>query len=368
METILIANEKGGTAKTTTALCLANCLTALGFKVLTVDMDPSGNLSAAALPSFPQYVIYDVLTQGCYLQDAIVHTDICDVLPTVKDINTESDTNAFGLPKAHSASRKSLGDLFAGLVGQRGNFHEVLRTLLKSPAFADVLGGYDFIIIDSAPADNLIITNCILAADSVIVPCEPTYASSDGLSMFRKSLAITNESYGGTAKIDGLLISKYSTDWKTRRNTIEAIMANANHMGIPVYKTRIRMSAAIETAMNDCRPILDYMYQGNGPMDAMNFTLEFLAKRGIAPKSSYPGVISDENGELVFRKNGSPVYTYEMDPDGTAVIRQMSFREEYLEDPKTGWAEKIGHSIFFDLDNLTRHLDGQSVAWRSEVA
>lgn len=346
-EILLIANEKGGTAKTTTALCLANCLTALGYKVLAVDMDPSGNLSAAALPDFPKNVLFDVFNGTVAPEQAIVSTDICDVLPTVKDMNENSEADPFG------GNRKSLGDFFSSKIGSRGA-ERYLSLLLRSPAFAPVFAVYDFIIIDSCPSDNLIITNCILAADRIIIPCEPTQASLDGLTMFRRSLNATNASYGGNAVIDAMLLSRCSTEWRTRRDVLDTIRCSTLQNAIPVYRTRIRMSASIETSMNECQPILNYIYQGSGASDAMNFTLEFLDRRGLTPQTKYPGVVRDEVGDLIFRKNGDKYYSYSID-GATAVVEKKSFRMSLLED--ASWAESIGKTVFFHLDNLTSALD-----------
>lgn len=346
-EILLVANEKGGTAKTTTVLCLANCLTVLGYKVLAVDMDPSGNLSAAALPDFPKYVLYDVFSGTVAPEQAIVSIEICDILPTVKDMGEDSSTEPFG------SNRKSLGDFFSSKIGSRGA-ERYLSLLLRSPAFAPIFAVYDFIIIDSCPSDNLIITNCILAADRIIIPCEPTQSSLDGLTMFRRSLNATNSSYGGKAVIDAMLLSRCSTDWRTRRKVLDTIHHSTSQNAIPVYKTRIRMSASIETSMNECRPILSYIYQGSGASDAMNFSLEFLDRRGLSPLTKYPGVVRDESGDLIFRKNGDKYYSYTMNGD-SAVVERKPFRMSLLE--STSWVESIGKAVFFHLDNLTYALD-----------
>lgn len=364
-EFILSANEKGGTAKTTTVILLGTCLTAMGYHVLAVDMDPSGNLTAATLPEFPKHVIYDVFNGACQPQDAIVKTECFDVLPTMKDLD---DGNAPSLPFGNT--RKSLGEYFASKVGVKGAQYYVAH-LLRSELFAPVFRRYDFVLIDSGPSDNLIVSNCILAADSVIIPCEPTSGSHDGLIMFARSLAITNDCYGknqlagqlgcGNAKIDGLVLSRCTEDWKTRREVLSAIHQTATTKGIPVFRTKIRKSSAIETAMNECKSVLNYMYYGSGAADAMNFTLEFLAKRGLAPRKSYPGILTDENGVIQFRKSGDKFFTYAMGSDGVAYISRCNFRTEYLESPD--WVAQIGKSYFFNLDSLVSRLESEGIAY-----
>lgn len=294
MEIILVANEKGGTAKSTTCLCLANCLTALGYRVLTVDTDPSGNLSAAALPDFPQNVLYDVFKGNCDIEAAIYKTSFGDILPTVKDLAPSKPKKSFIVP-----DRKSLSEIFDGLNGVE-NAEQFIRLLLRESGLEHT---YDFVIIDSAPAANLLIVNAIVAADSVIIPCEPNISSVDGLNMFLASVDLAREQYNTDIQVDGLVFTRCTEKWKTRREHIEGIRTLAETKGLYLYSTKFRDSSAIETSMNECRPILDYIGIGNGATDAMNFTLEFLAKRSLAPKAEFPGIVQDESGNWIFRKN-----------------------------------------------------------------
>lgn len=359
MEIILSANEKGGVAKTTTVLCLANCLTALGYKVLAVDMDPSGNMTRAALPENPVNVLYDVFKMKCAIQDAIVHTDICDILPTVKDEDDTDPSPLGGFAMASQKERKSLGYLQNEWLGKKYS-EQWLNSLLRTTGLDKL---YDFILVDSPPADNLLVTNCIVAADSVIVPCEPTTGSVDGLKMFISSINAAHLMYRTQVKVDGILFSKYSENWNTRKKVSADISRMAKDAGIYVYDTKFRSSAPVETSMNLCRPILDYVNQGTGAYDAMNIALEFLAKRDMEPRSSYPGVFRGENNRYVFRKNGSKYYTCDFQGQ-TAQIQEHSFRISYLED--AGFREQIGKSVFFDRTALESALARDGFSFRED--
>ena len=364
MEIILSANEKGGVAKTTTVLCLANCLTALGYKVLAVDMDPSGNLTRAALPEVPDKVLYDVFKSKCSIYDAIVHTDICDVLPTIKDEDDTSDTPAASYIWMAPKESRSLDSLQAEWMLKRAlaimksgkddsRVEQWTNSLLRTSKLEDI---YDFIFIDSPPRRNLLLENGIVAADSVIVPCEPTCSSIDGLQMFFSSVNSVLRSYQSEIAIDGILFAKYSETSKTRREVSADIRRMVQEAGIHVYDTKFRNSAAIETSMNKCRPILDYVSVGTGASDAMNTTLEFLAKRGLAPKVSYPGVFADESGKNIFRKNGSEYYACQLIGDDAMVCKQR-FRLEMLED--AAFTGQIGKTVFFDYQNLEQTMAQQ---------
>lgn len=356
MEIILIANEKGGTAKSATCLCLANCLTALGYRVMVTDTDPSGNLSAAALEEFPDHVLYDVFTEACELEDAIYQTPFGAILPSIKDLSSASESKKSFVFK----SRKNLGELFASAYGD-DNAEQFLRNLLRQE---ELEKNYDFNIIDSAPAANLLITNAVVAADSVIIPVEPNSASSDGFLMFLKSIQEAAHKYNAQIHVDGLVFTKFSDNWQTRRKQIDEISFLARNREIYIYRNKFRTSASIETSMNECKPILDYINKrDNGVYDAMNFALEFLARRGLAPRVTFPGVIQDEENAWIYRKNGNKYYTYTMIGD-KAQLESRRLKKGDLEDP--AFMDTIGKTVFFDVMNLEAHLISQKIRYIPE--
>lgn len=372
MEIILIANEKGGTAKTNTCLSLANCLTALGYKTLVVDTDPSGNLSAAALPDYPKYVLYDVLRGRCTLSEAIVTTEIADVLPTLKDLNDSSGRKTAGRPGPFCLpERRSLTSVISDMESDE-NGKYLLTYLLR---YSNLEKIYDFIIMDSAPSDSILITNAIIATDSIIIPTEASSASANGLFMFIKSVQgafnfrkeilpqLPKDTYNTTLNIDGFVFTRHTDDWQHRHEQIDNIIEMANSLGTNVYKTKFYNAPIFERAMNDCRPILDYMSRGFGASNAMNFTLEFLAKRNLTPKIAYNGVFKDESGQFIHRKNGSKTFTYAIE-SGVAYIFKQNFRLEYLQNET--WKANIGKTIFFSLDNLKKHLEDAKIPWLME--
>lgn len=290
MEIVLVANEKGGTGKTATVHTLANALTGLGYRVLAVDFDPSGNLSRAILPDFPKHVLYDVFTGACSLDDAIYHTEICDVLPTIKELDLDiAPAEEFLLASRDSKSLTQLADRLAGRTGAE----LVLSSLLRNEKY-NLAGRYDFIIIDSAPSDNILVTNAIVAADSILIPCEPSQAGLDGVWMFASSVATAARSYiHAKAQIDGIVLTKYSEDGANNLESIQSIREAAKIREMYLYATVMRQSGNVAHAMGHTRPILSYLNGigcGHGPVDALNLALEFLAARGLEPRVDFPGV------------------------------------------------------------------------------
>lgn len=300
MEIILIGNEKGGTAKTTTTLSLATCLTALGYRVLAADFDPSGNLSYTALPDIPDTVLYDVFTGKASLQDAIVHTDFCDVLPTIKEMlpDEEDDDDTF---KPYMSS-KSLSDLAVAWEvmpvdpkrpAKKGKF---LAAVLRNYPNYKLADHYDFVFIDTPPSDNILVHNAIVAADSLLIPCEPTNNSLDGLYMFCDSVKQAERRYSTSIAYDGLVLSKYSEKKGSFRKAVSAIDETCREKEIYRYRTVMRDSADFTHSMDNSRSILEYLSSGNAATDSLNLALEFLERRGLEPKKEFPGVNKDADG------------------------------------------------------------------------
>ena len=302
MEIVLIANEKGGTGKSAMVHTLSNALTALGYRVLAVDFDPSGNLSRSVLQEEPKHVLYEVFTGICDLDSAIYHTEICDILPTIKDLALDiAPADTFLLASKDSKSLTQLADRLVGRAGAEA----MLRNLLRSKKH-DLASRYDFVIIDSAPSDNILVTNAIVAADSILIPCEPSQGGLDGVWMFLSTVNTANNAYTpSNAKVDGIVISKYTEDGANFVESIQAIHETAKFKDLYLYNTVMRDSKSIPHAMGHCRPILSYLNtNGHGPVDALNLALEFLEARSLVPKTDFPGVQTNKDGSLFFARPG----------------------------------------------------------------
>ena len=292
MENLLVANEKGGIGKTSLSYCLANCLTTLGYQVLLVDMDPSGHLSNACTETVPELTLSDVFDEKVPLTEIIQKTAIADIAPTVQD-----------------KGKKSLTRISTGMVGVMGSEYSLLKILRKSKDY-DLNEYYDFCIIDSGPSNSNLTTNAIIAADTVLVPSELGSGSNDGIHQFNDSVEKVREFFRTNVIIDGVVIVKYAQKHGSDRRILPAIYESCENLGFSCYETKIRDSSPIKSAIDDCRPILDYLSNGSGATDSMNLALEFLARRGLEPLKPFHGITRKEDGRLTYqyptRKNPIP--------------------------------------------------------------
>ena len=152
---IVVANQKGGVGKTTTAVNLSAALREVGQRVLLVDFDPQGNAtSGLGVDKNHSPNVYDVLIGESDCAKAIVSTPYGDVLP----------------------SNKALAGAGIELVGMEH------REYLLSNALDTVEENYDFILIDCPPSLELLTLNGIVAARSVLIPVQCEYYALEGLS------------------------------------------------------------------------------------------------------------------------------------------------------------------------------------------
>ncbi|MBA4384032.1 MAG: sporulation initiation inhibitor Soj [Anaerolinea sp.] len=149
---IAIANEKGGVAKTTTALSLGGALVASGYRVLLVDLDPQANLSLAigceTHPGTKSFI--NLVMENLPLEKVLVNTSIenLNLLPANKEIGF--------------AER---------VLPTRPDYRNLLRNIVN------VDKSYDFVVIDCPPFLGALTTNALTAADLLIIPTQAEYFS-----------------------------------------------------------------------------------------------------------------------------------------------------------------------------------------------
>ena len=156
---ISMCNQKGGVGKTTSTINMGACLAELGRKVLLVDLDPQGALSAGLGLTHDQIgdTIYDVMLDSeVSVHSAIVNTGVSglDLVPANIDLSAAE----------------------IQMVNEVGREHTLARAL--RPVRKD----YDFIIIDCQPSLGLLTVNALACSQGVIIPMECEFFSLRGLA------------------------------------------------------------------------------------------------------------------------------------------------------------------------------------------
>ena len=206
---IVLANQKGGVAKTTTTINLGVALKEHGCRVLALDLDPQSNLSMSQGIDIESLgtTMYDVLVGGASLAE-VIHA-------------REIDVAAAGIELAGAELALS------GMIGRERALDRAIKPFR---------GLYDFILIDTPPSLGLLTINAMVAADGVVVPVQCEYLSLRGLAQLRTTLTQVREHLNPRVDIVGIIPTMY--DGRTVHSR-EAVAILEENFGDVVYNTKI---------------------------------------------------------------------------------------------------------------------------------
>jgi chromosome partitioning protein len=231
-QVIVLANQKGGVAKTTTTLNLGVAFSEQGFKVLLVDLDPQGNLtmSQGLNPDTIQKSMFDVLVHRLPIEQVIEQREV-----------------------AIAVSSIDLAGADMALASQIG------RERALEKALAPIKADYDYILVDTPPSLGLLTINAFVAATGVVVPVQTEYLSLRGLVQLENTLAMVRENLNPRVEIIGILPTMYDRRVTHSREADEILREN---FGKLVYNTRIRKTIRFAEAPVKGSSVLAYEPSG----------------------------------------------------------------------------------------------------------
>lgn len=249
--TYVVANQKGGIGKTTTATTLAGILGKKG-KTLLIDADPQGNSSATYQAKIEdQATLYDVMVDSDMLplEDAIQHMPNGDIVA--------SD------PLLSKAEKMLDGDV-EGLYRLKDAIEE--------------LSGYEYIVIDTAPSLNVILYNCLIAADEVIIPVMADAYSMQGLQQLYNTIKAVQRRQNPALQIAGLLLVKFSGRSNLEKTVQKELEQQAQELGTKVFQTAIRECIKTKEAQRAKQLLSDYAPNCTSMQDYQAFAEELIGK------------------------------------------------------------------------------------------
>ncbi len=253
---IAMVNQKGGVGKTTSTINLGAALAEAGRKVLLVDFDPQGALSAGlgTNPHELDITVYNVLMdRKVHVRDAILHTSIenLDILPANIDL---------------SAAEVQL-------------VNEVAREQVLASALRKVEDDYDVVLIDCQPSLGLLTVNALTAAHGVIIPLICEFFSLRAVALLVETIEKVQDRLNPRLQVDGVLATMYDARTLHAREVLARLV---EAFGEKVFETVIKRTIKFADASVAAEPITSYAANHQGA-DAYRRLAKELIARGGAP-------------------------------------------------------------------------------------
>ena len=249
MKIIALANQKGGTAKTTSAVNIGAGLAKLGKKVLLIDLDPQAHLtySLGIQAHEIDHTIYNLLKGETRLPEVLKERGELKVIP--------ANLNLSGAEIELS-----------GLAGREFLLREALEGLT----------GFDYVFIDCPPSLSLLTLNALTTAQEIYIPLQTEFLALQGMSKLLQTVEVVQKRLNKGLKITGIIATRYDARKKLNKEVVEKIKEYFGDQQL--FKSMIRDNVSLAEAPSFGQTIFEYKPDSNGAMDYFSLCKEILER------------------------------------------------------------------------------------------
>ncbi len=273
---IVVANQKGGVGKTTSAVNLAAALALYGARVLLIDLDPQGNASTALGVEHQESVtsMYDVLVH---------QTPMSEVVQPAAGID--------GLWCAPATIDLSGAEVeLVTAVARENRLRRALDAHLAAPELQGD-GRYDYVFIDCPPSLGLITVNALTAGLEVLIPIQCEYYALEGFSQLLKIVDLVTAQLNPKLEVSAVLLTMYDARTRLASQVADEVRA---HFGPTVLATVIPRSVRVSEAPSYSQTVMTYDPGSTGALSYLEAARELAARVGPGATTTRSANAPDE--------------------------------------------------------------------------
>jgi chromosome partitioning protein len=260
---ISLCNQKGGVGKTTTAISLAGALAELGRKVLVVDFDPQGALTAGlGANAHDGPTIYNLLVPEKSQN------------PSHSPLSTRDVIQATSIENIHILPANI--DLAAAEVQL---VNEVAREHILARVLKPVLDDYDVVLIDCQPSLGLLTVNALTAAHGVLIPLETEYFALRGVALLIDTIEKVRDRLNPAIRVDGIVATMHDPRTLHSKEVMDRVV---EEFGDIVLHTAIGRTVKFPDASVAAVPITEFAPTHAGAQTYRQLARELIARGAIA--------------------------------------------------------------------------------------